>query len=96
MFRRYAIFVPIFTYLWNSRPQMECHRRNQDTVLPIWQRETEDSFMTTEKLNLATGITTAEARVLQDKYGKNELTPQKRESFIKKAFHVICEPMFYC
>ena len=39
--------------------------------------------MTTEKLNLATGITTAEARVLQDKYGKNELTPQKRESFIK-------------
>ena len=50
--------------------------------------------MTTEKLNLATGITTAEARVLQDKYGKNELTPQKRESFIKKAFHVICEPMF--
>ena len=47
--------------------------------------------MTTEKLNLATGITTAEARVLQDKYGKNELTPQKRESFIKKAFHVICE-----
>lgn len=50
--------------------------------------------MTTEKLNLATGITTAEARVLQDKYGKNELTPQKKESFIKKAFHVICEPMF--
>ncbi len=50
--------------------------------------------MTTEKLNLATGITTAEARVLQDKYGKNELTPQKRERFIKKAFHVICEPMF--
>ena len=50
--------------------------------------------MTTEKLNLATGITTAEARVLQDKYGKNELTPQKRENFIKKAFHVICEPMF--
>lgn len=49
--------------------------------------------MTTERPNMA-GLTSAEARELQDKYGKNELTPQKKESFIKKAFHIICEPMF--
>lgn len=49
--------------------------------------------MTNDKLNMA-GLTSAEARELQNKYGKNELTPQKKESFIKKAFHIICEPMF--
>lgn len=40
------------------------------------------------------GLTTQEAKELQDRYGKNELTPQKRENFIKKVFHIICEPMF--
>ena len=29
-----SIGVLFYTYLWNSRPQMECHRRNHDTVLP--------------------------------------------------------------
>ncbi|MBU9728708.1 cation-translocating P-type ATPase [Diplocloster modestus] len=49
--------------------------------------------MTNEKQNMA-GLSTAQARQLQNKYGKNELTPQKKESFIQKAFHIICEPMF--
>ena len=40
------------------------------------------------------GLTSAEAKELQDKYGKNELIAQKKESFIKKAFHIVCEPMF--
>jgi len=49
--------------------------------------------MTDYKQNMA-GLSSAEAKKLQDKYGKNELTPQKKESFIKKVFHIICEPMF--
>lgn len=49
--------------------------------------------MTDYKPNMA-GLSSAEARKLQDRYGKNELTPQKKESFIKKVFHIICEPMF--
>ena len=40
------------------------------------------------------GLTQAQAAQLQEQYGKNELTPQKKASFIKKAFHIICEPMF--
>ncbi len=49
--------------------------------------------MTELKPNMA-GLRSAEAENLQKQYGKNELTPQKKESFIKKAFHIICEPMF--
>ncbi|MEG1437239.1 MAG: cation-translocating P-type ATPase [Oscillospiraceae bacterium] len=49
--------------------------------------------MTNSKLNMA-GITSAEAKELQEQYGKNELTLQKNESFIKKVFHIVCEPMF--
>ena len=41
-----------------------------------------------------TGLTTAEARQRQQQYGKNELTPQKKENFLKKIFHVLREPMF--
>lgn len=47
----------------------------------------------TNKENMA-GLTSAEAKELQNKYGKNQLTSQKQESFIKKVFHIICEPMF--
>lgn len=49
--------------------------------------------MTIEKLNEA-GLTSACAAELQNKYGKNELTPMKKESFIRKALRIICEPMF--
>lgn len=42
----------------------------------------------------ANGLTTDEAKRLQEQYGKNELSLQKQESFFKKVFHIICEPMF--
>lgn len=41
-----------------------------------------------------TGLTTAEARKLQDQYGRNELVQVEQQSFLKKALHIICEPMF--
>lgn len=40
------------------------------------------------------GLTSEEAKRRQQQYGKNELTPQKKESFFKKLLHIICEPMF--
>ncbi|MGI6013332.1 MAG: cation-translocating P-type ATPase [Oscillospiraceae bacterium] len=40
------------------------------------------------------GLTTLQARQRQQQYGKNELTPQKKECFFKKVFHILCEPMF--
>jgi len=49
--------------------------------------------MANSKLNVE-GLTSAQAKELQDKYGKNELTMQKKERFIQKVFHIICEPMF--
>lgn len=49
--------------------------------------------MTDTTTNTA-GLTTSEARKLQERFGKNELTQQKKESFLKKTFHIICEPMF--
>lgn len=49
--------------------------------------------MTNNKPNMA-GLTSAEAKRLQEHYGKNELTPQKKESFLRKVLLIICEPMF--
>ncbi len=49
--------------------------------------------MTNEKINMA-GITTTEAKKLQEQYGRNELTLQKKEHFFRKVLHTICEPMF--
>jgi len=40
------------------------------------------------------GLTTEQAKTLQEKFGKNELTLQKKQSFFIKTFHIICEPMF--
>ncbi|MDR2699656.1 MAG: cation-translocating P-type ATPase [Nitrososphaerota archaeon] len=40
------------------------------------------------------GLTTKEFKARQLKYGKNEISPQKRENFVKKVLHTICEPMF--
>lgn len=48
--------------------------------------------MTNTKTN--TGLSTEEAKKRQQQYGKNELTPPKKESFLKKVFHILCEPMF--
>ncbi|MGO5051239.1 cation-translocating P-type ATPase [Lachnospiraceae bacterium LCP25S3_G4] len=49
--------------------------------------------MTTNKQH-GMGLTTNEAKKLQEKYGKNELTPYRKETFLKKILHIICEPMF--
>jgi Ca2+-transporting ATPase len=40
------------------------------------------------------GLTTAEAKVRQEKYGKNELAIQKKENFAGKIINIATEPMF--
>lgn len=40
------------------------------------------------------GLTTEQAKELQQQFGKNELVPKKKEGFILKMFRVVCEPMF--
>lgn len=40
------------------------------------------------------GLTHAEAQELLLKYGRNELNPEKKESLIGKALHIVAEPMF--
>jgi len=40
------------------------------------------------------GLTSEQARQLQAQFGKNELTLEKRPSFIRKAIHIIAQPMF--
>ena len=40
------------------------------------------------------GLSREQALALQRRFGKNELTPQKKDSFLKKAAHIIAEPMF--
>ncbi|MEA4964594.1 MAG: cation-translocating P-type ATPase [Oscillospiraceae bacterium] len=43
--------------------------------------------------NLA-GLSSAEAKRLQQQYGKNELVPKKKENFLRKVLHILSEPMF--
>ena len=40
------------------------------------------------------GLTSRDAARLQLLYGKNELSSQKKESYLKKVLHIISEPMF--
>ena len=40
------------------------------------------------------GLTTKEAVLRQEQFGKNELAPQKKESFFHKVLHTVSEPMF--
>ncbi len=40
------------------------------------------------------GLTSAEAKQLLQQHGKNELSPQKKESFFRKIIEVLSEPMF--
>lgn len=40
------------------------------------------------------GLTSLQAEELQEKFGKNELTPEKKESFFHKILEVLSEPMF--
>ncbi|HEX3029424.1 MAG TPA: cation-translocating P-type ATPase [Clostridia bacterium] len=50
--------------------------------------------MTEQQIKSLRGLSTEQAKQLQQKYGKNELTPQKRETVFRKILQVICEPMF--
>jgi len=47
----------------------------------------------TERTELG-GLSSAEARQKQQKYGKNELSQNKKDNFIIKIFRILCEPMF--
>ncbi len=49
--------------------------------------------MTSTK-NTMTGLTGAQAKQLQEQYGKNELARQKKSSFIGTMLHALGEPMF--
>jgi len=49
--------------------------------------------MTDETKNL-TGLTSDRVKQLQQQYGKNELTPERKVSFFRKVLHILCEPMF--
>lgn len=40
------------------------------------------------------GLTSDQAKNLQIAFGRNELTPQKKTSFIRKVLHIVAEPMF--
>ena len=40
------------------------------------------------------GLTSEEVRNLQEKYGKNELVPEKKDNIFRKIINVITEPMF--
>ncbi len=44
--------------------------------------------------SLYSGLTSAQATALQEQYGKNELSPQKKPSFFRKALIVLSQPMF--
>ena len=40
------------------------------------------------------GLSSTEARKLQERYGKNELVYKKKDNLFRKVCHTICEPMF--
>ena len=48
----------------------------------------------TNKQTNPSGLTTEEAKKLQEKFDKNELKPQKKKSYFHKVLHIICKPMF--
>ena len=50
--------------------------------------------MTKQQIKELQGLTTLNAKKLQEKFGKNELMAKEKESFVRKILKVICEPMF--
>lgn len=50
--------------------------------------------MTEQNKNELQGLTKDEVRVLQEKFGKNRLVPEKKENFFMKIIQVLKEPMF--
>nr|WP_315076648.1 cation-transporting P-type ATPase [uncultured Clostridium sp.] len=47
-----------------------------------------------KKLNEFMGLTKEEAKKAQEKHGKNQLIPEKKENFFLKILEVLKEPMF--
>lgn len=47
-----------------------------------------------KKLKEFVGLTNEEAKKAQERYGKNQLIPEKKESFLAKILEVLKEPMF--
>jgi len=51
--------------------------------------------MTEQKLmNGEKSLSTKQAQLLQEKYGKNVLVPEKKDNFFLKILEVLKEPMF--
>lgn len=48
----------------------------------------------TESKIVMHGLTSLQAKKLQEKYGKNELIQQRKKTFLSKVFRIISEPMF--
>ena len=40
------------------------------------------------------GLTNEQAKKLQEQFGKNELTAEKKQTFFSKVIQIICQPMF--
>lgn len=43
---------------------------------------------------LINGLTTTQAQKLQERYGKNELSPREKQGFVRKLVGIVKEPMF--
>jgi len=50
--------------------------------------------MTKQQIKELQGLTTLEAKKIQEKFGKNEIVSKKKEGFLLKILKVIGEPMF--
>lgn len=50
--------------------------------------------MTDQKNSTLQGLTSEEAKKLQEQFGKNVLATEEKQSFISKVLHIIAEPMF--
>lgn len=50
--------------------------------------------MTEQQIKEIQGLSTIQAKKLQEQLGKNELVAEKKESLFHKILQVICEPMF--
>ena len=51
--------------------------------------------MTEQQIKELQGLTTLEAKQLQEKFGKNELVAKKKESFLHKILELLASQCFY-
>lgn len=75
---------------------MQCHRAIK--VNYSWKKpgiKMEVTFVTEqEKVFDMRGLTENQVKLAQEKFGKNQLTPEKKENFFHKMVEVLREPMF--